>query len=57
VEFVEYAARALYSMEGLCARYGISGRMGYNRLARLEAGGGVGAVGNQRRVARGLPQP
>ena len=54
LEFVEDAARGLYSMTELCARYAISRRVGYKWLSRFEADGPDGLV-DQRRVARSHP--
>lgn len=50
LEFVDDAARGLYSMTELYVRYAISRRVGYKRLARYEADGVDGLV-DQRRVA------
>jgi putative transposase len=54
LEFVEDAARGLYSMTELCARYAISRRVGYKWLARYAADGADGLV-DQRRVAKTRP--
>ena len=54
LEFVEDARRALYSMTELCARYGISRRVGYKWLARFEAAG-VDGLADQRRAAKTHP--
>ncbi len=54
LEFGEDAARGLYSMTALCARYAISRRVGYEWLARFEAEGPDGLV-DQRRVAHAHP--
>jgi transposase InsO family protein len=54
LEFVEDAQRGLYAMTELCARYGISRRVGYKWLARYEAEGVDGLV-DQRRVAKTHP--
>lgn len=48
-EFVETAQRGLYSMRELCARYGISPRVGYKWLARYEAAGVAGLADQSRR--------
>lgn len=53
-EFVEEAERGLYSMTELCARFGISRRVGYKWCARYEAEGVVG-LEDQRRVAVHYP--
>jgi len=49
LEFVETAARGLYTMTELCARYGISRRVGYKWLARYAAGGGVEGLADRSR--------
>jgi len=54
LEFAEDVRRALYSMSELCARYGISRRVGYKWLARFEAEGPAG-LADQRRVAKTHP--
>jgi transposase InsO family protein len=54
LEFVEDAQRGLYAMTELCARYGISRRVGYKWLARYEADG-VDGLADQRRVAHAHP--
>jgi transposase InsO family protein len=54
LEFVEDAARGLYSMTELCTRYGISRRVGYKWIARYEADGIDGLL-DQRRVAKTHP--
>lgn len=46
--FVEDAQRGLYAMTELCARYGISRRVGYKWLARYEAEGPDGLVDRPR---------
>ena len=48
-EFVEDAERGLYAMRELCARYGISRRVGYKWLARYEAAGLAGLADQSRR--------
>lgn len=53
-EFAEEAGRGLYSMTELCARYGVSRRVGYKWLARYEATGLAG-LEDQRRVASHYP--
>src|SRR5687768_11933400 len=55
LEFVETAARGLYTMTELCARYGISRRVGYKWLARYEVEGAVGLCDQSRRP-RGSPR-
>lgn len=54
LEFVEDAQRGLYAMTELCARYGISRRVGYKWLARYAADG-VDGLADQRRVAHSHP--
>ncbi|HEX5437789.1 MAG TPA: helix-turn-helix domain-containing protein [Gemmatimonadaceae bacterium] len=49
-EFVEDAARGLYAMTELCARYGISRKTGYTWCARYAADGPSG-LADQRRIA------
>lgn len=51
-EFVEEAVRGLYTMSELCARYGISRRVGYKWLARYEAEGVAGLADQSRRPQR-----
>ena len=51
-EFVEDAQRQLYSMRELCARYGISPRVGYKWLARYRAEGLAGLEDRSRRPHR-----
>jgi putative transposase len=53
-EFVDDCARGLYAMSELCARYGISRRVGYKWVARYEADGLIG-LEDQRRVAAHYP--
>jgi putative transposase len=53
-EFAEEAERGLYSMTELCARYGVSRRVGYKWLARYETTG-VAGLEDQRRVAAHYP--
>ena len=53
-EFVEECARGLYAMSKLCARYGVSRRVGYKWLARYEVTG-VASLEDQRRVAAHYP--
>jgi putative transposase len=48
-EFVEDAERALYTMRELCARYGISRRVGYKWLTRYRELGLVGLADQSRR--------
>jgi putative transposase len=48
-EFVEDAERGLYGMRELCARYGISRRIGYKWLARYREQGLSGLVDQSRR--------
>jgi putative transposase len=48
-EFVEDAQRALYTMRELCARYGISRRVGYKWLTRYRELGLVGLADQSRR--------
>lgn len=55
LEFVEDAARGLYSTTELCARYEISRCVGYKWLARFEAEGAAGLV-DRPRVAKVLLQ-
>lgn len=47
-DFVEDAARGLYSMRELCARYGISRRIGYKWLGRYQQAGPAGLVDRSR---------
>lgn len=54
LDFVEDAARGLYTMTELCARYGISRRVGYKWVARYAATG-VDGLADQRRVATTCP--
>jgi transposase InsO family protein len=54
LEFVETAGRGLYTMTELCARYGISRRVGYKWLSRYQAEGAAGLVDQSRRP-RGSP--
>lgn len=54
LEFAETAARGLYTMTELCARYGVSRRVGYKWLARYAADGVVGLADRSRRP-RGSP--
>jgi putative transposase len=54
LEFVEDAARGLFTMTELCARYAISRRVGYKWVARY-AEGGAPALADQRRVATTCP--
>jgi transposase InsO family protein len=49
LEFAETAARGLYTMTELCARYGISRRVGYKWLARYQATGADGLTDQSRR--------
>ena len=51
-EFVEEAERGLYTMSELCARYGISRRVGYKWRARYQAEGLAGLTDRSRRPAR-----
>jgi transposase InsO family protein len=53
-EFAEAADRGLYSMTELCARFGISRRVGYKWLGRYETVGLAG-LEDQRRVAAHYP--
>ena len=53
-EFAEEAERGLYSMTELCARFGISRRVGYKWCARYAALG-PGGLEDQRRVAAHYP--
>ena len=53
-EFAEEAGRGLYSLTELCARFGISRRIGYKWIARYEALG-VAGLEDQRRVAAHYP--
>ena len=53
LEFAEAAARGLYTMAGLCARYGVSRRVGYKWLARYQAEGAAGLL--VVRTRRSLP--
>lgn len=48
-EFVEDALRQLYPMRELCARYGISPRVGYKWLARYREQGLAGLADQSRR--------
>jgi putative transposase len=48
-EFVEDAQRALYTMRELCARYGISRRIGYKWLTRYRELGLAGLADQSRR--------
>jgi putative transposase len=48
-EFVEDAVRQLYPMRELCARYGISRRVGYKWLARYREQGPAGLEDQSRR--------
>lgn len=48
-DFVEDAERGLFGMRELCARYGISRRVGYKWLARYQAGGLAGLSDQSRR--------
>ena len=48
-EFVEDAERGLYAMRELCARYGISPRVGYKWLARYREHGPAGLADQSRR--------
>ena len=48
-EFVEDAERGLYGMRELCARYGISPRVGYKWLARYQEHGLLGLADQSRR--------
>ena len=50
-EFVEEAVHGLFTMSELCARYGISRRVGYKWLARYEAEGVAGLTDRSRRPA------
>jgi hypothetical protein len=54
LELVEDARRGLSAMTELCARYGISRRVGYKWLARYETDG-VDGLADQRRVAHSHP--
>ena len=51
-EFVEDAVRQLYPMRELCARYGISPRVGYKWLARYRECGLAGLEDQSRRPHR-----
>ena len=53
-EFAEEAERGLYSMTELCARFGISRRVGYKWVGRYESAGLAG-LEDQRRVAAHYP--
>jgi transposase len=55
LEFAETAARGLYTMTELCARYGVSRRVGYKWLARYHADGAAG-LADQSRRPRGSPR-
>jgi hypothetical protein len=58
-DFVEDALRGLYSMTDLCARYGISRRVGYKWLDRFLREGAAGLVDRSRRPRsspHGLPE-
>jgi len=55
LEFAETAARGLYTMTELCARYGISRRVGYKWLARYQAEGAAG-LRDQPRRPHGSPR-
>ena len=48
-DFVEDAVRGLYSMTELCARYGISRRIGYKWLERYQRDGRTGLADRSRR--------
>jgi transposase len=54
LEFAEAAARGLYTMTELCARYGVSRRVGYKWLGRYAAAGADG-LADQSRRPRGSP--
>ena len=56
LEFAEAAARGLYTMTELCARYGVSRRVGYKWLARYAAEGAAGLTDRPRRP-HGSPAP
>jgi putative transposase len=53
-DFIEDWLRGLYSMTELCARYHICRRVGYQWLARYEAGG-LEALADQRRTPQHSP--
>jgi transposase-like protein len=47
-DFIEDWLRGLYTMTELCGRYGISRRIGYKWVARVEAGGLPGLEDHRR---------
>jgi hypothetical protein len=57
LEFVEDAARGLYAMTELCARYGISRRIGCEWLARYAAEGVAGLADRSHAPRHGQESP
>src|ERR1700761_1063272 len=56
LQFVHDALRDRFTMSELCARYGVSRRVGYKWLARYEADGRRGLVGRSRAPQHYAPQ-